>query len=170
MYRMSFKTILFLGLITGIFALGPAAWADSNDNLDEASFPTEMADLASRSDLAVLGRAIEVKSGQADARVKIKIEKTFRGVAPGELIWLATKRGKIKVDMSEPEFRAGDRAILFLYQDREAAGPEPLFRCVNGAEGKKSVIHENVYLHPDNGFATVKLKDYEKAFLESQKA
>ena len=126
----------------------------------DPTYRAKIQEMANHSDLVVLGHVMALRKSAARMRVTIAVEETFQGDLNQDLINVDVLSGKIKIDPFEPEFTAEDRAILFLYKDNG------VYRCVNGAYGKKTIIHENVYVNPENHFLKIDLDDYIEALNE----
>lgn len=115
----------------------------------------DMDSLVIQADTIVLARVTRIKQDLESTVVSLYVDKVFKG-APGQTLELIHDGGKHTVKPEEPSFMSYDRAILYLIKDG------PLYRCLNGSEGKKTIVNDNVYLHPTNNFLTMRLKKYEE--------
>ena len=148
------KTLVILAVAGFVQAVMTApGWAANTDGYEAL-----ISETAQHADLVILGRVVGLSMDTHRTRVLFQIDEVFQGdKTKGSMITVNVNRGKIMTDPSEPRFTSYDRAFLYLYEDNGA------YRCVNGAFGKKTVKHENVYIHPQNKFLSVKLKDYLEA-------
>ena len=155
--RMS-KTLVILAVAGLVQAVMTApGWAANTDGYEAL-----ISEAAQHSDLVILGRVVGLSMDTHRTRVLFQVDEVFQGDRPkGSMITVNVNRGKIITDPSEPRFTSYDRAFLYLYEDKD--DNNGAYRCVNGAFGKKTVKHENVYIHPQNKFLSVKLKDYLEA-------
>jgi len=151
------KTLVIVSLICLTSASG---YANRSDPGIPDLIRTEVEELALHSDIVIRGRVIKMSRNLNNTLVKISVEHVFHGDLEGSVIDVYVNSGKVRVDTSEPSFFSPDRSFLFLYKEGE------VYRVVNGAEGKKTIVHKNVYLDPNNHFSTAKLLDYETILSE----
>jgi len=127
----------------------------------DASMMTDLPELVRESDLVVLGRVVRLYQELRETEVKIEVLEVFKGDTETRYVRVKYHGGKFLVDNKEPFFSSTENAILFLKAE------EDYFRCVFGKEGKKTVRNENVYVHPDNNFLTMKLKKYRPRIIQA---
>ena len=141
-------------LIAAVFAFVSVPLYAEQFQTAAAQAGPELENLFAGSDVVVLASVEVLDQKLNETRVRVAVQRVFKGDAALKRLEIEHRGGKFKVDFTEPSFSSYDKAILFLRRDGD------LYRCVNGAQGKKTVVNDNVYLTPDNGFASMPLKKY----------
>ena len=117
----------------------------------------ELRSLIQRSELIARAEVVKIDQGTRKSEVTLTVQEVFKGDPTMRDIHLRHEGGKFLVKPEEPFFQSYERCIVFLKKDEEG-----FYRCVDGATGKKTIRNENVYIHPDNSFLTLKFNDYRK--------
>ncbi len=148
------KAILGLLFAMILTPLAAPAWAVNDEPPETAD---DMSPLIERSDLIALAHVIELRPELNKTNVKLTVDEVYKGPADLKQIELQHGGGKHLVAPNEPVFKSYDKAILYLQK-----GPDGVYRCVDGAQGMKQILNDNVYVVPGNFFASTPFKKYRK--------
>jgi hypothetical protein len=139
-------TFLSFNLITGGVSLAAVEVAPFDD----------MDTLISESDLIVRAHVTQRWQNLRQTDIKLIVDEVFLGSVNEEAILVRSYSGKHVVRPEEPDFASYDKTLLYL----KRAGDH--YQCVQGAQGKKTIRNENIYLDPTNSFAVMHTKKYVK--------
>jgi hypothetical protein len=115
-------------------------------------------ELVERSDVVILGEVVGVDQDMSTTHSQIRVLQPFKGQErPGALVTVESKRGKVYIDESEPDFMIMQIDLLFLQKT-----PAGTYICVNRGDGQKIVRNDNLYPFHDNASYSIPLKDYLK--------
>jgi len=145
--------ILILTFILFAWFLAPLSFAGDKGD----AITTDIPILEPQSDLIVRGRVVKLLQGTRDTNVILEVIEVYKGDPEIHTVQVSHFGGKFQVRQDEPFFSSTEEVILFLEPYKGT------YRCVMGKDGKKTVRNRNVYLHADNSFLTMKLKEYRKA-------
>ena len=154
-FRKALLIALTATLSAGAHLCTPARAADPVE--EEMKQTGDMAVLIERSDMVVLATVDKLEQKLEKTRVRMAVQRVFKGDPTVKYLELEHRGGKHTADFTEPTFTSYDKAFLYLTKEGE------FYRCTGGAGGKKTVVNDNVYLQPDNSFASTTLKKYTAA-------
>jgi hypothetical protein len=145
------KNLFFLCFFITNFMIGSSSFAA----IEESPFD-DMDALIGESDLIVMAHVTQKWQNLRQTDIKLVVDEVFMGAVDQEAILVRSHSGKHVVRPEEPNFASYDKALLYL----KWAGNH--YQCVQGAQGKKTIRNENIYLHPTNSFAVMHTKKYIK--------
>jgi len=120
----------------------------------------DLESLIPQADLIIIGHVKKISQDLRNTRVHVMIDEVLKGDTSAKELIVEHRGGKHTVVDGEPEFTSYDKSLLYLTRSGYT------YRCVDGAQGKKLIRNENIYLHPDNIFVTMHLDKYKKAVTE----
>jgi len=150
------NTRLFVFFVAVFMSFGPAIQpASASSKAPPTQISDDMEMLIQNSEFIVLAHVLELRKGMSKTHVKLAVDEVYKGLAEAPQFTLEHDGGKHTVSFDEPSFVSYDKAILFLRKD-----PKGAWRSVDGARGKKTILNDNVYVEPGDGFASVPFKKY----------
>lgn len=145
----------FASLVSmSLVPMGAPAWA-----AEPANFVSEIQDLKSQSTAVIIGSIERREIDVAQTSARVRVIKSFSGpLKEGQQITFKTHSGRVQVGKNEPELTGVDRAVFYMMVDSDGN-----YHSVNDYYGFKPIIHDNVYINPQNPLETVKLKKYQES-------
>lgn len=145
---------MLMTLLTPVGGHGRLSAAETADHQGETL------DLFRGSHAVIIGRIEKRRIGISETIADIRVISSIAGpLSPGRSIQLRVLSGRVKTGQDQPELTGVTQAVFFLTPPDPADGR---YTCLQDNYGFKPIIHDRVYLNPQDPRQTVQLKKYQE--------